>query len=65
MDTFRENLFRNASIRQELDKFHFFRQINITASCVLLVDRSDHDLVSEHQLILYSDCSLVIRINKP
>ena len=65
MDTFRENLFRNASIRQELDKFHFFRQINITASCVLLVNRSDHNLVSEHQLILYSDCSLVIRINKP
>ena len=64
MNSFCKDFFENGSIRHELDEFHFFRQINVTASCVLLINRCDHDLVAKHQLVFNTDRHLIIWINK-
>ena len=63
-DCYIPDFFGNGSVWQELDEFHFLRQVNVTASCVLLVDRCDHDLVSEDELVFYTNCHLVVRVNE-
>ena len=64
VNSFCEDFFGNGSVWQELDEFHFFRQVNVASSCILLVDRCDHDLVSEDELVFYANRHLVIRINE-
>ena len=64
MGSFCKDFFENSPIRHELDEFHFFRQVNVTTSCVLLINRCDHDLVAKHQLVFDADCHLIIRINE-
>ena len=64
MNTFFYNFLRNSSIGKEFYKLDFIRQIYVASSCILLVNRSDHNLVSKNQLILYPDRHLVIRVNE-
>ena len=63
MNSFCKGFFENGSIRHELDELHFFRQVNVTASCVLLINRCNHDFVTKHQLVFNTDCHLIIWIN--
>ena len=64
MYTFFQDLLRNGSVRKEFHKLHLLRKIYITASCVLLINRSDHDLISKQQLVLHMYGNLILRINK-
>ena len=56
--------FINRSIRHKLDKHHFLRQIDITPFCVLRINRCNHNLISQHQLIFHLRCEGILRIFK-
>ena len=64
MNTLFKDLLCNGSIRKEFHKLHLLRKIYITASCVLFINRSDHDLISKKQLVFHMYGNLILRINK-
>ena len=64
VDTFWKNLLEHVSIAEEFYKHHFFRQIYVTADGILGVNRCDHDLITDHQLIFCISCQFVVRINE-
>ena len=64
MMPFCQDFLRNGSARQELDELHFLRQVHITPPCILGVDRRDHDLISEHHLVLHLCGHGILRIHE-
>ena len=65
MNTLFQNLLRDASVCQKFHKLHFFRQVNVTSSCILLIDRCNHDLISKDQLVFHAYSHLILRVDEP
>ena len=62
MDAFSKHLFRDTSVRQEFHEFHLFRKIYVSALSVLFIDRRDHDLVAQHELVFDPGRHFVVRV---
>ena len=52
------------SVAEKFYEDHLFRQVYVAADRILGVNRCDHDLITDHQLIFCISCQLVIRVNE-
>ena len=53
MVTLRQDLCLVIFVGTHSDQHHLFRQVNISALCILLVDGCDHQLIAQKELIVH------------